>query len=90
MREYVVRTCYSIENPDLSFKPPFDVAAVCQHGVNSPPLPRCAACLFSNPLHEAIHHALLAGLVELDGQLVAVDGDDVAVAEFLVEDAVAG
>jgi hypothetical protein len=31
---------------------------------------------------------LLAGLVELDGQLVAVDGGDVAVAEFLVEDAV--
>ena len=44
----------------------------------------------SNPLHETIHHALFAGFVEGNGQLVAVDGDDVAVAEFLVEDAVAG
>ena len=40
-----------------------------------------------NPLHEAIHHALLAGLVERNRRLVAVDGGDVA--EFLVEDAVA-
>src|SRR5690606_7643341 len=38
---------------------------------------------------EAVEHALLAGLVEIDGQLVAVDAGDVAVAEFLVEDAVA-
>ena len=43
----------------------------------------------SHPLHKTIHHALLAGLVELNRQLVAVDGGDVAVAEFLVEDAVA-
>ena len=43
----------------------------------------------SHPLDECIHHALLAGLVELNRQLVAVDGDDVAVAEFLVEHAVA-
>lgn len=43
----------------------------------------------SHPLHETIHHALLPRLVEVDGQLVAVDGGDVAVAEFLVEDAVA-
>ncbi len=43
----------------------------------------------SHPLHETIHHALLARPVELDRQLVAVDGGDVAVAEFLVEDAVA-
>ena len=41
----------------------------------------------SRPLHKTIHHALLAGLVEMDGELVAVDGGDVAVAEFLVEDA---
>ena len=33
---------------------------------------------------------LRPGLVEVDGQLVAVDGGDVAVAEFLVEDALAG
>ena len=44
----------------------------------------------SHPPHKAIHHPLLPRLVELDRQLVAVDGDDVAVAEFLVEDAVAG
>ena len=43
----------------------------------------------SHPLHKAIHHALLPRLVEIDGQLVAVDGGNVAVAEFLVEDAVA-
>src|ERR1700704_5135123 len=44
---------------------------------------------FLHPLHEAIHHALLAGLVELDGELVAVDRGDVAVAELDVEHAVA-
>ncbi len=44
----------------------------------------------SHPLHKTIHHPLLPGPVELDRQLVAVDGGDVAVAEFLVEDAVAG
>src|SRR5712675_1924211 len=44
---------------------------------------------FLHPLHETIHHALLAGLVELDGELVAVDRDHVAVAELDVEDAVA-
>ena len=43
----------------------------------------------SHPLHKTIHHAFLAGLVEGDGELVAVDADDVAVAEFLVEHAVA-
>src|SRR5262249_44935117 len=43
----------------------------------------------SHPLHKTIHHPLLARLVELDGELVAIDGGDVAVAEFLVEDAVA-
>ena len=44
----------------------------------------------SRPLDKTIHHALLAGLVEGDRQLVAVDQGDAAVAEFLVEDAVAG
>jgi len=43
----------------------------------------------SNPLHEPVQHALLAGLVEIDGELVALDGDDVAVAEFQMKDAVA-
>ncbi len=45
--------------------------------------------LLSHPFHKTIHHALLAGLVELDGQLVAVHGGDVAVAEFLMKHAVA-
>src|SRR5579885_1629728 len=43
----------------------------------------------SHPLHKTIHHPLLPRLVEADGQLVAVDGGDVAVAELEVEDAVA-
>ena len=43
----------------------------------------------SNAGHEAVENALLAGLVEVDGQLVAVDRRDVAVAEFLVEHPVA-
>src|SRR6266849_4242030 len=43
----------------------------------------------SHPLHVFVEHPLLAGLVEVHDQLVAVDGGDVAVAEFLVEDAVA-
>ena len=42
-----------------------------------------------NPLHKAIHHALFAGLVEGDGELVAVHGHHVAVAEFLVKHALA-
>ena len=46
-------------------------------------------CRPSVPLHEGIQHALLAGLVEIDGQLVAVDRADAAIAEFLVEDALA-
>src|SRR5580700_8115397 len=46
--------------------------------------------LSSHPLHEAIHHLLLAGPVERDGELVALDVEHVAVAEFLVEHAVAG
>jgi hypothetical protein len=37
----------------------------------------------SHPLHKTIHHPLFARVVELDGQLVAVHGGDVAVAEFL-------
>ena len=36
----------------------------------------------SHPLHKTIHHAFFPRLVEADGQLVAVDGGDVAVAEF--------
>src|SRR5262252_3301890 len=38
---------------------------------------------------KTVHHLLLAGLVELDRQLVAVDHDHVAVAELLVKHAVA-
>ena len=46
--------------------------------------------ILSHPLHKTIHHALLPRLVEADGQLVAVDGGDVAVAELQVKNAVAG
>src|SRR5947208_13931970 len=42
----------------------------------------------SGPLHKTIYDLLLAGLVEGDGELVAVDPRDAAIAEFLVEDAV--
>ena len=42
----------------------------------------------SRPLDKTVDHLLLAGLVEGDGELVAVDLDDMAVAEFLVEHAV--
>src|SRR5207302_979688 len=42
-----------------------------------------------HPLHEAIHHALLAGFVELDAELVAVHRGDIAIAELEVEHAVA-
>src|SRR5258708_14453046 len=41
-------------------------------------------------LDEAVHDLLLSGLVEGDGELVVLDRADGAVAEFLVEDAVAG
>src|SRR5262249_394667 len=43
----------------------------------------------SHPLDETVDHPLLAGLVELDEKLVAVDHADLAVAEFLVEHALA-
>lgn len=38
---------------------------------------------------EGVDHALGAGHLEIDGQLVAVDGGYLAVAELLVEDAFA-
>jgi hypothetical protein len=43
----------------------------------------------SRSLDETVHNVLLAGFVELDGELVAVYGDNVAVAELLVKDPVA-
>jgi hypothetical protein len=36
----------------------------------------------SHSLHKTIHHAFFGRLVEPDGEFVAVDGGDVAVAEF--------
>src|SRR5579864_2786073 len=42
----------------------------------------------SRPLDKTVDHLLLAGFVEGDGELVAVDLDDMAVAEFLVEHAI--
>src|SRR5690349_2662799 len=41
----------------------------------------------SDPLHERIDHLLLPRLVEIDGELVAVDMSDMAITEFLVEHA---
>ena len=48
--------------------------------------PRCSG---SQPVHKTINHALFARLVEGDGELVAVHGHHVAVAEFLVKHALA-
>src|SRR5215475_12637988 len=42
-----------------------------------------------SPFDKRVDHALLARLVESDEELVAFDRDDVAVAEFLVEHALA-
>jgi hypothetical protein len=39
-----------------------------------------------HPPHKTIHHALFTRLVEADGELVPVDGYDVAIAEFEVEE----
>src|SRR4030067_377765 len=43
--------------------------------------------VFSHPLDEAVDHLFLPGLVEIDGELVAVDLHHMAIAELLVEDA---
>src|SRR5690242_17335081 len=43
----------------------------------------------SHPVHKRIHHALLTRLVEGNGELVSVHGHHIAVAELLVEHAVA-
>ena len=43
----------------------------------------------SHPFDERVHHALFAGAVERDGELVAVHHGDVAVAELLVKHPVA-
>ncbi len=41
----------------------------------------------SDPLDEAVDHLLAAGLLEVDGQFVAVDSGDASVTELLMEDA---
>src|SRR5215471_3602951 len=46
--------------------------------------------LRSGALDEAVHHHLVPGLVEGDGELVVLDPLDRAVAELLMKDAVAG
>jgi hypothetical protein len=43
----------------------------------------------SHPRNEAVHHLLLAGVVEVDDEFVAFHVGHIAVAEFLVEHAVA-
>jgi hypothetical protein len=47
------------------------------------------AQLPSHPLHKTIHHPLFPRLVEVNRELVAVHGGDVAVAEFQVKHALA-
>jgi hypothetical protein len=49
----------------------FEVHQAAWHNVDIP-RPRDEAAAASRPLHKTIHHALLARLVERDGQLVAV------------------
>src|SRR5882724_653010 len=48
-----------------------------------------ATTLPSRPYDEAVHHPFGAGLIEIDQQLVALNRDDPAIAEFLMEDALA-
>jgi hypothetical protein len=43
----------------------------------------------SHPLHKALYHLLLPSPVERDGELVALNVHDVAVAELLVKHAIA-
>lgn len=43
----------------------------------------------SDMLHETVQYPFLSGLVEIDGELVAVDHRYIAIAEFHVEDPVA-
>ncbi len=43
----------------------------------------------SRRLHETVQNTFLAGAVEIDGQLVALDTGDIAIAEFEVKDPVA-
>ena len=50
---------------------------------------RSTVAIGSRPLDEAVDDLLLAGLVEGDGQLVAIDPDHFAIAELLVKHAVA-
>ena len=42
------------------------------------------------PLDEAVDDVFFAGFFEVDGEFVAFDGGNGAVAEFVVEDAFAG
>src|SRR5688572_4533668 len=50
---------------------------------------RQAPAASARPIDEAVEHALLARLVEVDGELVAVDAHDAAIAEFLMKHAIA-
>src|SRR5688572_17860515 len=51
----------------------------------SAPRPGPARLPLICPLDEAVENALLAGLVEIDGELVAVDPGYAAIAELLVK-----
>lgn len=49
---------------------------------SAPTIGACDPRALLHPRHETIHHPLLPRLVEMDGQLVAVDPGDIAIADF--------
>src|SRR5277367_2419429 len=66
----------------------YAIALPCGGG-DSPPAPERGAGRASRPRDEAVDHLLFAGSLEGDGELVALDAEDPAVAELLVKHPVA-
>src|SRR5215467_336048 len=88
MHELVVGPAYGRFPKSLSQKSGNNITAVPQQDTASP-TPSGEWIFRSHPSHPAIERLLLAGLVEQDGQLVALDRDHVAIAEFLMEHPIA-
>src|SRR5215470_5028848 len=88
MQELVVRAAYGRFPKTLSQESGNDITAVPQQDTTSP-IPFREWTFSSHPPYKTIHDLLLARLVERDRELVAVDHDHVAVAELLVEHAIA-
>src|SRR5688500_4831157 len=63
----------------------FSVRVQGRRALSSADQPRTSATL-PRWFHKTVEYHLPPGLVEIDGELVAVDGGDRAGAEFLVED----